>query len=312
MYRIYVYQDTIEKKIYFKQFNKYFANYSIEDWTDKLDKSKDIKIIPITFDSKYVLFNYEDTKTKLGEEYREKYGFDYGEYRLTTDYNFNIETTELFNNVKIKTSMVSTDNVLSWTNLYDNKVIKYSFPNELYIYNKDKDNKQVDTFGCYYYHGGIAQFSTEPGLYMRSVKITDDTTLQQRTNTYVYSQNYNYANVNTYPKLDIIYDNNICLFNIPKENFTYINNYSGKDSIYSKYWEKYINERYSIQNKLVTCYLTITPKDWLYFDFNKFIKIDGVLYMVNKIYDYNIENVEPTKVDLVSITDLRGYVNDTL
>ena len=307
MYRIYIYENSIEKKIYFRQFDKYFENYSIEDWTNKLDRSKEINIRPITFENKYVLFNYENNKTKLGEEYREKYGFDYGEYRLTTDYNFNIETTELFKNAKTKTSMVTTDNVLSWTNLYDNKVIKYSFPSELYVYNKDKDNKQVDTFGCYYYHNGPTYFSTEQSLYMRTVEISDDTTLQQKTNTYVYSQTFNSVNVTTYPKLDVVYGDNICLFNTPKDNYTYINNYSGKATIYSKYWEKYINERYNIQNKVVTCYLTLTPKDWSEFSFNKFIKIDGVLYMVNKIYDYNIESTEPTKVDLITITDIKGY-----
>ena len=307
MYRIYVYTDDYAKKIYFKQYDKYFEDYSIEDWTNKLDRSKEIIIRPITFENKYVLFNYEDSTTKLGIEYRDKYGFDYGEYRLTTDYNFNIDTTELFKNTKLKTSIMATDNILSWTNLYDNSKIEYSFPAEIYIYNKDKDNKQVDTFGCFYYHNGLATFDTEPELYMRPVKITDDTTLQQKINTFVYSQVYNYTNTLTYPKLDIVYGDNLCLFNTPKDNYTYINNYTGKATIYSKYWENYLNERYNIQNKVVTCYLTLTPKDWTDFRFNRFIKIDGVLYMVNKIYDYNIETPEPTKVDLITITDIKGY-----
>lgn len=307
MYRIYVYTDDYAKKIYFKQYDKYFEDYSIEDWTNKLDRSKEILIKPITFENKYVLFNYEDNKTKLGNEYRDKYGFDYGEYRLTTDYNFNIDTAELFKDTNLKTSIMSTDNVLSWTNLYDNSKIVYSFPAEIYIYNKDKDNKQVDTFGCFYYHNGLATFDTELSLYMRPVKITDDTILQEKINTFVYSQGYNYANVTTYPKLDVVYGDNLCLFNTPKENYTYLNNYSDKATIYSRYWEKYLNERYNIQNKVVTCYLTLTSKDWTDFRFNKFIKIDGVLYMVNKIYDYNIETLEPTKVDLITITDIKGY-----
>ena len=200
-----------------------------------------------------------------------------------------------------------TDNILSWTNLRDNSKIEYSFPAEIYIYNKDKDNKQVDTFGCFYYHNGLATFDNEPELYMRPVKITDDTTLQQKINTFVYSQGYNYANVTTYPKLDVVYGDNLCLFNTPKENYTYLNNYDGKSPIYTRYWENYLNERYNIQNKVVTCYLTLTPKDWTDFRFNRFIKIDGILYMVNKIYDYNIETTEPTKVDLITITDIKGY-----
>ena len=306
MYRIMIYTDDFEKKIYFRQQNQYFENYSVEDWTDKIDRSKEILIKPITFENKYVLFNYEDNKTKLGGEYRDKYGFDFGEYRLTTDYNFNMNTTELFK--KVKTSITNTDNILSWTNLNDNHIIRYSFPAELYVYNKDKDSKQVDTFGQYYYYCGRTAFSSEASLYLRPVLLTDDTTFQQSRNNYFYTQGSDKLRpVSYYPKLDVVYGDNLCLFNTPKENYTYINNYTGKATIYSKYWEKYLNERYNIQNKVVTCYLTLTPKDWSDFRFNKFIKIDGVLYMVNKIYDYNIETPEPTKVDLITITDITGY-----
>ena len=30
----------------------------------------------------------------------------------------------------------------------------------------------------------------------------------------------------------VIYSNNMCLFNVPSENYTYLDNYSGKKSIY--------------------------------------------------------------------------------
>lgn len=306
-YRILIYTDDFERKIYFKSQKKYFENYSIEDWTNKLDRSKQLIIKPITFENKYILFNYEDNKTQLGNEYRDKYGFDFGEYRLTTDYNFNTDTTELFKSTKSKTSITNTDNVLSFINLSKHKIV-YSFPNELFIYNRDKDNKQVDIFGAFYYHNGLSEFTTESTLGLIYPKISDDSNFQQTNNTYTYTViQSDWSSVNTYPKLDIVYGNNLCLFNAPKENYTYLNNYDGKSTIYTRYWENYLNERYNIQSKVVTCYLTLTPKDWTDFRFNKFIKIDGVLYMVNKIYDYNIETTEPTKVDLITITDIKGY-----
>jgi hypothetical protein len=246
-YRIYIYADEIEKKLYFTTYKKYFESYITIDWTNKLDRSKEIIIKPITFENKYVLFNYEDNKTKLGNDYRDKYGIDYGEYRLVTDYNFNIETTELFKECKEKAAITNTDNCLSWTNLYDNKTISYSLPNEISVYNKDKDNKQVDTFGCFYYSSGLATFNTEPGLAMRSVKISDDTVFQQSRNTYFYTQSADDTiSVPTYQKLDVVYGTYLCLFNTPKENYTYLDNYSEKSTIYSRYWENYLNERYNI------------------------------------------------------------------
>ena len=309
MYRIGIFVDDLNKKIKFIPYVKYFADYSITDWTNKLDKSKDYKIKPITFENKYVLFNYEDSKTKLGEEYKEKYGINYGEYRLITDYNFNNETTKLFD--KVSPSMTVTDNVLSWTNIYNSHKLVYSFPAEIYINNKDKDKKQVDVFGSWYFHCGLSMFSTESELRMRDVYLSDDTIFQKCNSTYCFIDVQTstlsispLARVTTYPKLDVVKGNNMCLFNVPMENYTYLNNYSGKSSIYDNFWVDYLDERYNIQNKVVTYYIYLKPEDYANFEFNKFIRIDNQLYMVNKIYDYDVSNVGTTKVDLITIQNI--------
>ena len=59
----------------------------------------------------------------------------------------------------------------------------------------------------------------------------------------------------------------------------------------------------------MTCYLRLTPKDWIDFKFNHFVKIDNVLYIVNHIYDYDITSSDSTKVDLITITDVNGYIS---
>lgn len=309
MYRISISVDELNKKIVFKPFYKYFENYTVEDWTNIVDKSKDYTITPITFENKYVLFDYKDSETQLGKDYKERWGVNYGEYRLITGYNFNTETKKLFENVS--QSIVNTDNVLSWTSIYDKHIIAYSFPAEIYVYNKDKDNKQKNIFGSYFFHNGLANFSTESGLNLRSVKISDDTTFQQDNNNYFYSQGGgSLTNVTTFPKLDIINGDNMCVFNIPKENYTYLNNYSNKNTIYSNFWEKYINERYNIQNKKITCYVRLNPTEYQSFDWNHFIKIGNQLCIVNKIYDYDITSNQSTKVDLITIQNLEGYTTD--
>ena len=309
MYRIGIFADDLNKKIIFKPFYEYFRNYTVKDWTNKLDKSDDFIVKPITFENKYVSFNYEDSDTKLGQEYKKNYGVNYGEYKITTDYNFNNDTEELFENVK--TSITNTDNVLSWTNLYDNDKIIYSFPSELYVYNQDEDKNQIDLFGSYYFHKGLRNFSTESTLNLRSVCLSDDTALQQLTNKYFYTQRADEVlDISTYPNLDIVYDDNICLFNVPMQNYTYLNNYSGKNSLYTNFWKYYLDERYDVQNKIVTCYLDLTPTDYIGFDYNHFITINNQLYMINKIYDYDVSSLEPTKVDLITIQNLDGYVND--
>lgn len=309
IFRISISVDELNKKIVFKPFNKYFENYTVLDWTNIVDKSKDYTITPITFENKYVLFDYKDSETQLGKEYKEKYGFNYGEYRLTSDYNFNTDTKKLFEN--ISQSIVSTDNVLSWTNIYNNHKVTYSFPSEIFICNKDKDKKQVNLFGSYFFHNGLSNFSTESGLNLRSVKISDDTIFQQKNNTYFYTQNAgDVTGITTYPKLDIVNGDNMCIFNVPKENYTYLNNYAGKDTIYTNFWEKYINERYNMQNKKITCYVRLKPTEYQSFEWNNFVKIGNQLCVVNKIYDYDITSTQPTKVDLITIQNTEGYTTD--
>lgn len=311
IYRIGIRVNEFTKKIIFEPYSHYFDNYTVSDWTNKVDKSKDYTITPVTFDSKYVLFNYKDSNTEIGKQYKTKYGVNYGDYRLTTQYNFNDGTNNIFDNVT--PSILQTDNVLSWKNLKNNHSIVYSFPAEIMVCNKDKDNKQVDIFGAYFFHNGLANFSTEATLYMCSVTISDDTNFQSFVDTYFYNQAASHieqTGVTTYPKLDIVNGDNLCTFNVPSENYTYLNNYAGKKSIYSNFWETYINERYNIQNKKLTCYVDLKPSDYNQFEWNKLVKIDGQLCIVNKIYDYNVNSNTTTKVDLITIQNIDGYTSD--
>ena len=55
-------------------------------------------------------------------------------------------------------------------------------------------------------------------------------------------------------------------------------------------------------------FLRLTPYD-INFKYNNFVKIENQLYMVNKIYDYNIDENTSTKVDLITIQDLKGYTD---
>lgn len=310
MYRILISVDDINRKINFIPFSTYFSDYSVTDWTNKVDKSKDYVITPVTFDKKYILFNYKDSETKLGKEYREKYGFDYGEYRLTTDYNFNSDTNELFKD--ITPSIVYTDNVLSWKNLKNNHKIIYSFPAEIYVYNQDKDKKQVDIFGAYYFHNGLKEFDTETALQLVPPKISDDTPFQLSTNTFFYTRSgAGRLVVTTYPYLSVVKGLTFgisCLFNIPSENYTYLSSlYTSKTSIYADRWKNYLDERYNVQNKKITCYIKLSPIDFVNFQWNQFVVIGNQLCMVNKIYDYDITSNQPTKVDLITIQDVTGY-----
>ena len=311
IFRIAISVDDANKTIKYTRQNTYFNSYKILDWTDKIDLSKDYTIKPISFENKYVLFNYEKSDLKGQEDYQKRFGYNYGEKILNTNYNFNNETKNLFEKQKVYTSINNSDNVLSWNSLWENKQIVYTNCGELFVLCKDKDDKYKKQFGNYFFFQGLATFSTQSP--MRSVVITDDSDLQIDNNIRCYGQTWNYTDVSTYPKLTTIWTDNgqkkLCIFNKPSMSYSTTQDFTNAKGIYDLFWKNYLDERYSIQNKIMTCYLRLTQTDFVNFKFSNFVKIGNMLYFVNKIYDFNVESNGTTKVDLISIQDINGYMS---
>ena len=311
IFRIAISVDDVNKTIKYTRQNTYFNSYKIFDWTDKIDISKDYTIKPISFENKYVLFNYEKSDLKGQEDYQKRFGYNYGEKVLNTNYNFNSETKNLFEKQKVYTSINNSDNVLSWTSLYNNKQIVYTNSGELFVLCKDKDDKYKKQFGNYFFFQGLASFSTQSP--MRDVVITDDSDLQLDNNIRCYGQTWNYTDVTTYPKLTTIWTDNgqkkLCIFNKPSMSYSTAQDFTNAKGIYDLFWKNYLDERYSIQNKIMTCYLRLSQTDFVNFKFSNFVKIGNMLYFVNKIYDFNVESNGTTKVDLISIQDVNGYIS---
>lgn len=312
MFRIGVRVDTINKQIIFEPLVEYFKKYKVLDWSDKLHKELDFTIQPITFDNKYVLFNYDNTDVELGKQYLQETGVNYGSKRLVTDYNFDEKSTELFKG--LKPSIVYSPTVMTWGNVYNGNVINTLVKN-IFVNNVDKEGKEVDVFGQFYFQSKKQTFDSS----ISSVNISDDTLLQIEKGIPAYSNVLNVIqNIREVPLLDVIStvttkDNEevklCCLFNTPTKNFTYDStHYNDVVDIYTNIWENYIKERYNPQNKIVTCYVSLTPTEWANFEFNNFVKIDNQLYFVNKIYDYDFTD-KPVKVDLITISDIKGYTD---
>ena len=309
IFRIAISVDDVNKTIKYTRQNTYFNSYKILDWTDKIDFSKDYTIKPVSFENKYVLFNYEKSDLKGQEDYQKRFGYNYGEKVLNTNYNFNNETKNLFEKQKVYTSINNSDNVLSWDSLWKNKQIVYTNSGELFVLCKDKDDKYKKQFGNYFFFQGLASFSTQTP--MRNVVITDDSDLQIDNNIRCYGQTWSYTDVSTYPKLTTICEDNgqkkLCIFNTPSTTYSSAQDFTDAKGIYDLFWKNYLDERYNIQNKIMTCYLRLSQTDFINFKFSNFVKIGNIIYFVNKIYDFNVESNGTTKVDLISVQNINGY-----
>lgn len=305
-----------------KLLHKYthFKDYVIEDWSDKLDRNEDFIIEPVTFNKKYVTFEYEDVDGYRYSGYRDKYGLNYGGKIINTGYDFGTERDNLFSN--ISPSCASSKVFLTMKDIedWDLSSVLISQPDKhSYIDCEDGDGESAISIYNWYLRGENKTLDVP-------VRITDDTALQKASNEFCWldetMSSTSGVTVDSIPTFNIAvnYEHSFphmvgqtinCVFNTPKEDYTSSQVIADSlgNSIYDQFWNNYITERYSIQNKKVTAYFNISPVDYMNFSFNKFISVDNQLFMVNKIFDYDINAKGLTKVELVQITNTDVYIN---
>ena len=309
--------DEVDKKIFLTRRVNFFKDYSIVDWSDKIDYSKQFIISPIITDYKYVEFNYADLDTDINNAYNKEFDVNYGELRLDTAYVFNDETNEFFA-APIPSSITSSDSMISYPNMINGK-LNLITNTEIYPDLKS-ENGPASSFGSYFFRNDNQPIDRN----LSGIAITDDTEMMKEMGEYTYILNTSLINVaspSSLPYLSIknttgegYLKDNLCVFNTPQTSYS-SEVYSGK-SIYYNFWKNYLDERYSNKIKKVTCYINLSPTDYFNFNFNQFVTIENQLYFVNKIYDYDVERQISTKVDLLTIQDARNFYfdnfNDTI
>ncbi len=309
-YRINIYIDELNKKLIFTR--HLFDDYTIEDFSDKIDATT-FEVSPVTFDMKYLLFSYADSDTQIGTSYKNKYNYPYGTKRITTDYNFGTESKTLFE--KSKESILYSPSYIAWNNLFAGKLI-FQVRNNNFIECRDEDGKTKDISGAYFYP---AKKKIDTGL---TFFVSDDTDKMRLLNKYYYNGTYDnrciLTNYWTQPELVLQIEGALpiqyhtCLFTKPAQSYVAQMDYFSRinrGGIYETIWKTYLNERYNVQNKKVTTYVRLSPSDFINFNFNQFWKIGNQVYVVNKIYDYDITSDKPTKVDLITVQNINAYKN---
>ena len=309
MFKIVIKVDNINKKIKFIPQDRYFSNYKIQDWTNKVAYDQDVIVTPNFADNRYLLLGYGENNNKYGEIYRKNNSVEYGALKVNTNYQFNSETKNEFEN--IPATIDCSENILSWSDLYDSKKIIYRMPQETTLALADEDNKYKENFGGLFFYCGTQSVDGSNGRnQFRLVYISDDTKQMFNNQTFMYGGELT-NKVSKFPKASTTYGCYASTFAIPMENYTYESTrFNNADGIYNIIWKNYMNELYNIQNKKIECYIQLDNLDFQNFDFNHFVKIGEQLYLVNKIIDYNPTNNDPTKCELISIQDLNNYTTN--
>lgn len=323
MFRLVFDYDKDSKELTIMTRDRFFSHYTIEDWTNKLDKSKDYNVEPINFDKKYFNFKYKEGSGQRMEYYQDKYLTNYGSYKLDTGYDFNSDSNDIFDDLqpsmictkKQDSSMFNTrypdkPNYLGWNYKY--------LPKEYFVEN-DNDGKNAGNAGAFYFRDG--RYRCDERIHNKNtnnvavIRISDDSERQIKDRSYCWHLLGEYmVQTEWLPAVTPYIDGYAFQFSKPAELYYNrdILNPSSVKYIYERWWKKYLDERYSVQTKVLTAYFYLQANDFLNFKFNKFVMVDNILYMVNKIYDFNLTTDKTTKVQLVQVNDIEAYTNTGL
>ena len=273
MFNLYVYEDKlVEKKLIIKPFIDFYDGSQI-DWTGKVDRGSVIRLKPMSeFTARYYDYKYKQDNDFYGENYRKKYNEGYGDFIYDSENDFvkEVDATEIIFAGTVLTQFTGTDKIYSS------------------IYKKSNANASEDKMDSVI---RILQAKKVTGRSTWAIK-NGATTLASYTA-------YGYAGHVDDP-LNPTDDIN---WGAPKELFFTTASYTAAN-LFNGYWSEYIAEITDKDSKLLTCSLKLNEIDIYNLDFSKLIYIDGSLWRLNKVLDYNPMDFNVTKVELLKVIEL--------
>jgi hypothetical protein len=243
------------------------------DWTYKLDRSRPIRLKPMSeLNGRYFEYKYKQDNDYYSEQYQKKYTEGYGDRIEDTGYEFAREkqTAEL---IFANTILVGYDN--------EDKV----FPTIFKLANNVEDRTEH-----------IIRI-------MQGKRIEGVTGWDLRDGASVISANnlvYGYAGHLDDPDVPQV---DIC-FGAPKElQFELTTEYPSAN-LFNGFWSDYVAEITDKDSKLLTAFFKLNEVDIFNLDFSRLIYVDGALWRLNKVEDYNPMASDVTKVELLKVIEL--------
>ena len=271
MFNLYIFEDyESEKKLKILPFVTFYEDATSVDWSLKIDRSKPMRIKPMSeLNARYYNFKFKQDNDHFNENYRKKFNLGYGDFIYDTGYEFAKETTSveiLFAN-SVLTNYTGTDKI---------------FPSIFKLSNSNKSEDRIDSVIR------IMQAKKLTGVASWAIK-NNGTTLGSGT-AYGYA---GHLDDPATPSFDLC-------FSPPEELSFEIDNYT-PNNLFNDYWDSYMAEITDKDSRLLTCTMKLSYKDVYKLDFSKLIWIDGVLYRLNKITDFNATNEDVCSVEFLKV-----------
>ena len=258
-------------------YNEWISSGDFVDWTDKLDLEKDIQIKPTTeLQTAELLFTYKEDADVLNELVQNTTQRVYGEKKIDStnndfakgEYKVEIEFSPTPCN-----AMIGSVNGVFLPKLFDQESQAIDFKPRILQYNGLVPAGGGNTWYLDDQGGGGAGVSTHT----------------------------TYPNVSHFedpiPAVDSL-DINFGMETLLQPGVP------STMTLYKVYWERFIDEIYSSQAKIMIANFRLTSADIFKFQFNDKIFIKDSYYRVNKINGWTINDNETTQVELLKLPEL--------
>jgi len=275
MFNLYVYENKFnDKELVISPYVDFYPTTSAtaEDWTNKVDRAKPISVKPMSeVNARYYNYKFKADNDFYGENYRKKYTEGYGDFIYDTEFDFVKETDTL--------ELIFAASVLYQATGQD-KV----FPA---IYKKSNSNNAEDRMDSI-----IRIMQTKKITGVASWNIMNTTTNLASYTSYGYAGHLD----------DPINPTNDINFGAPKELQFNPNTYP-TTNVFNAFHSPYLAEITSKDSKLLTCFGLLDIVDIFNLDFSKYVWIDGVLFRLNKVENFNPMEYNTTKLSFLKVIE---------
>lgn len=272
LFNLYVYEDQYrERFLNIAPYPDFFDTDPANalDWSYKLNRDKPVRLKPMSqLTARYYEFKFKSDSDYYNDAYRKKYGVGYGDRIYDSEFEFaqDKESVEV---------IFSATPLLGWTG--EEKV----WPSIMKITNGTEESVESN----------IRIMLAKKITGVASWNIKDSSTVLTSTTSYGYAGHFDDPDS---PTNDL---------NFGATSELYFDLASGYISAnqFNVYWSPYMAEVTDKDSKMLVGSFILKTSDIFNLDFSKLIYLDGALWRLNKIEDYNASYPDECKVELLRV-----------
>ena len=284
MFNLYVVEDKfVEKKLVIKPFIDFYSYTATAqyDWSNKMDRSKPMRLKPMSeLNARYYNFAFKPDTDYYGENYRKKYNEGYGDWIEDTLTEFVKETEKV-------------EVIFAASPLYQFLGTDKIYPA---IYKLSNTKQSEDPMDSIIRILQAQKITNRVSWNMLNAGTTLTTYNDYGYAGHLYFDTASFTQYNLNPTSDIN-------FGAPAEIYFRVQQYTPAN-LFNSYWSEYIAEITDKDSKLLTAQIKLNDTDIYNLDFGKLLYIDGSLWRLNRIIDYNPIAMQTTKCEFLKVIEL--------